>query len=94
MYIYERIKSGEFDNKLSWQVAGVPSDIRKIRRAEYRLEQARLDSLFQDAVDKDLGLSKDHPKYEKIWSMAWDIGHSNGLQAVYDEMLELYELIN
>lgn len=92
MTIYDRINSGEFNTKLKLSVnADLPG--RRIERAAYNLDVARLNAMFRDAVSEDIGLKKDHPKYDKIWEMAWDRGHANGLVEVYNEMIELYELI-
>jgi hypothetical protein len=65
----------------------------------YREDAAAAHSLFKWACLMDIsGLCTDlRPKYlqaTKIaWTMAWDRGHSAGLHEVYQELLELSELL-
>jgi hypothetical protein len=47
---------------------------------------------FKHDLFADLGL-KDHPKAEKLYQIAWDRGHSSGLENVYCEASELAALI-
>jgi len=44
-------------------------------------EEARLHDLFKQDLFKNLGIV-DHPKKDKIFSLAWQLGHSNGLSEV------------
>jgi len=58
---------------------------------EYRAETHRLmDKFRHDALD-DVGLLN-HPKADKIYSKAWEDGHSSGLYSVYQELCDLAEL--
>ena len=63
---------------------------------EYQRESSRLHELFKQDALKDVGLIADryqatwdsdtHPKADKIFNMAWDMGHSSGYYAVYDHI--------
>jgi hypothetical protein len=53
----------------------------KINLDAHRKEDARLHALFKQDLFKDLGIV-DHPKKDKIFSLAWQLGHSNGLSEV------------
>lgn len=55
-------------------------------------QQAALDAEFKRDVCEDLDIAN-HPKRDMLWDMAWQRGHSDGQQAVYDEASELVELL-
>ena len=59
-----------------------------VRRREdiYRLEKQ-----FRNDLAEEHGVTG-HPKEPKLWSMAWEYGHSSGFEEVamyYDELVEL-----
>lgn len=57
----------------------------KIQRREGIVyQQFKIDAL------KDVGLA-DHPKAEKIFSYAWEKGHSSGYHEVYVELRDLVD---
>jgi len=57
----------------------------------FNAETRRLEDQFKhDALD-DVGLLN-HPKADKIYSKAWEDGHSSGLYSVYQELCDLAEL--
>lgn len=62
------------------------------QRKEYRKEESRLDDLFQSDLFDDLGISE-NPKKDKLFSMAYERGHSGGMEEVYAYASELVELI-
>ena len=76
MSFTDRIRAGEFDNKLDYPRSITGGDIAAARRA-YDAESRALYDLFKSELLKDLGLDG-HPKAEKVFSMAWDDGHSSG----------------
>lgn len=47
----------------------------------YWEENARLHELFKQDLFKDLGI-ENHPKRDKIFSLAWQFGHSYGFSEV------------
>ena len=60
--------------------------------ALYREDQRKLDAEFKQAAFKYCGI-EDHPKRERAWSMAWEHGHSSGLNDVLHHLEELSELL-
>lgn len=67
-------------------------DAFKARRKAYNEETARLNELFKQDALKEVGLSE-HPNRDRIYSAAWDRGHSGGLPEVMLELEMLAELI-
>lgn len=49
---------------------------------EWYQETNRLLALFADDLAKEFGL-ENHPRKDKLYSAAWDRGHSAGLEEVY-----------
>lgn len=60
------------------------------RKAYMAAEAAALDR-FKEDLFADLGIS-DHPLREKLFSKAWDDGHSSGYSEVHNCALNLVEL--
>lgn len=75
------VKSTEFDE------AAYKAAVR-----EYSAETARRQELFKQALFDDLGI-EDNPKREKLYSIAWDLGHDAGFSEVYSHAQDLVELI-
>lgn len=50
-------------------------------RLEYRAKQNECDEEFKAALAKELGLAG-HPKYDLLFRMAWEEGHSSGYSEV------------
>lgn len=65
---------------------------QKSHQAEYRVEESRLDTEFKSDLFEDLGIT-DNPRREKLFSLAWEIGHSIGYSEVYRVACDLVELI-
>lgn len=64
-------------------------------RAEYDAEQMRITELFWSDLSEEYGISPEHPKYALLSSMAWEHGHSAGLQEVeywFNELIQLIDL--
>lgn len=49
---------------------------------------------FKAAVFEDCNVALDHPKAEKLWELAMDNVRGEGLQALYNEVSELSELLS
>ena len=64
------------------------NDMESAWRAEYRDLQAK----FKALAFGYCGINE-HPKRERAWSMAWDHGHSSGLNDVLHHLEELSELL-
>ena len=62
------------------------------RRKEYNEEQARLENLFKRALFYYTDV-EDNPKAESAYSIAWEKGHSSGFSEVYNEFLDIVDLI-
>lgn len=60
-------------------------------RKAYMKAEADAHSKFKADLFADLGI-EDHPLREKLFSKAWDDGHSSGYQEVYNCALGLVEL--
>lgn len=63
-------------------------DIREARRAE----QARLQDVFKQDMFEELGITN-NPRREKLFEIAWEMGHSEGYSGVYNAALDLLPLI-
>ncbi len=61
-------------------------------KKDYQAETRRLMDLFAQDLFKDLGI-ENHPMRDKLFSKAWEDGHSNGLSEVYNCALNLVDLI-
>ena len=51
-----------------------------------------VDEAFKRAALADLGLT-DHPKADKLWTLAWEYGHSAGYQEIWNYAQEFAELL-
>lgn len=61
-------------------------------RNVYGAEAARLEELFKQDLFEDFSIS-DNPKREKLYSIAYDKGHSYGYSEIYNVACDLVELI-
>ena len=80
----------EYPNALIQEV--LDEDAYKARRQEYDVESAKLDREFQNDLFEDYGVS-DNPKRFKCFELAWEHGHSSGLEEVYGYFGDLVVLI-
>jgi len=58
----------------------------------YRAEERYLVEMFKQDLFNDLGIA-DNPKRDKLFAIAWDMGHSSGYSEVYNYACELVVLI-
>lgn len=70
----------------------VAMTVFRVARVTYREEQWRLNDLFKKDALCEVGLA-DHPKKDMVFGMAWDRGNSEGFQQVFQELVELAELL-
>jgi hypothetical protein len=61
-------------------------------RDAYGAETARLEAQFKADLFKELGI-ENNPKRDKLFSKAWELGHSSGYSEVYSYADDLVELI-
>ena len=80
----------EYPNALIQEV--LDEDAYKARRKEYSDESAKLYQEFQNDLFEDYGVS-DNPKRFKCFELAWEHGHSSGLEEVYGYFGDLVVLI-
>ena len=85
MSILAAINSGKYDNKVKF------SSVPEQRRA-WRAEESAIEQRFRADLEVEFGM-KGHAKADLLWRMAWDRGHSSGLQEVFQEYRELSELV-
>lgn len=64
----------------------------KEHRKEYYDERNKLHQEFQDDLFEDYGVS-DNPKRFRCFDLAWERGHSFGLEEVYNYFGDFVELI-
>ena len=67
-------------------------EMRREQRRLHQAEEARLDALFRDDLEKEHGLHG-HPKSAKVFDLAWSDSHSEGREAVAHRYEELAELL-
>jgi hypothetical protein len=67
-------------------------DVYKAHRKEYDAESAKLHQEFQNDLFEDYDVS-DNPKRFKCFELAWEHGHSSGLEEVYNYFGDFVELI-
>ena len=64
----------------------------KAHQKQYGEETHKLHEEFVNDLFEEFGVS-DNPKRYKAFHLAWEKGHSNGLEEVYNEFYDLVELI-
>jgi hypothetical protein len=64
----------------------------KAQRKQYDEEKFNLYVQFQNDLFENFNVT-DNPKRSKCFELAWEKGHSNGLEEVYNEFYDLVELI-
>lgn len=64
----------------------------KEARKKYNEEDNRIYLKFQEDAMKDVGLNT-HKNADKIFWYAWEKGHSCGYQEVYNELIDLANII-
>lgn len=102
MTIRERIKAGEFDNKVPFPIRNSKLcnvDKQEQCKHELAMEEYRYgirDSVrrLRNALEKEYHLVG-HPKADLLWEICWSHGHSCGLEEVvgwYEELSGLLKV--
>lgn len=86
--VYKKISSGYYDNKLAYSGK---KDERHIRDA-WGNEESRLNQLFKSDLEKEFDIA-DNPKADKLFEIAWSLGHSSGYSEVWHHYQELVDLV-
>jgi hypothetical protein len=64
----------------------------KAHQKQYGEETHKLHEEFVNDLFEEFGVS-DNPKRHKAFHLAWEKGHTNGLEEVYNQFYDLVELI-
>lgn len=86
--IYEKIRSEYYKNNLPY--SGKSND-KEIREA-WGNEESRLTALFKHDCEKEFKIVG-HQKADKLFQVAWSMGHSSGYSEVWNYYQELVELV-
>jgi TRAP-type C4-dicarboxylate transport system substrate-binding protein len=63
------------------------------QRKKWREQEAKAIEACKQRMVEETCMDRNHPKFERVWSMAWDNGHASGLNEVEMHFRELAELI-
>jgi hypothetical protein len=88
--LHERVNDGEFNSKLPYPLSRSPE--AKEKQKAHREDVARLNGEFKAAALAKTGLAG-HPKADKAYAMAWDLGHASGLHEVLGYLEEIAEVL-
>jgi len=81
MAVRDRIAAGRYENKVSVQ-----------DRAAYRTEEGRIIDSFKADLEKEHGTSA-YQKRDELFGVAWEKGHSSGLEEVANVYEDLIRII-
>lgn len=92
MSVRDNIESGVYNNMLPWAKTGEA-------REAYRAEDRRIREKFRADLENEYGIREalgslriTQAKADRLWSLAWDHGHSGGLNEVvgfYEDFVDL-----
>lgn len=82
--IFERINSGEFNNRVPYTGPNSTS--------AYHVEAQRIDAAFRAALFEYCGVT-DNPKRDKCYSLAYEHGHGSGYNEIAIYFVNFVELI-
>lgn len=82
------LKQAEEGLKAKWK------EIEREGPIRYNETEQYLESLFWRDAFEELGIPLNHPKADKLKSLAWDHGHSSGYSEVFYWLTELSDLID
>ena len=83
MSVRDNIRSGKYTNNLPFEpfrTAGM-TDLQRARRAAYKANDEALLAKFKYDLLAEHGLLE-HPKADRAYALAWDEGHSSGLEEI------------
>lgn len=107
--VIDQVRAGHYTNNVPYSIPKPrPNEdmtLRQVREQDedykartreqrklYHEEEARLTALFAADLADEHGLTG-HPKAVKVFGMAWEDGHSEGLESVAHRYAELAELV-
>jgi hypothetical protein len=99
MSIYAKIENGDYDTKLPYpsyedvKSKKISKEEDREMRRKWKIDRNRLVEVFKHDSLEELGILN-HPKADKLFDIAWEEGHSNGLTEVWLWMETLADLLN
>jgi hypothetical protein len=77
------------------------SELRELAKTLHRSKR-EIDGLietikrevFKDLLAGEYGIKRDHPKFEKVFDLAWSYGHSSGYSEVESHFMDFVELVS
>lgn len=78
-----KLRRGDYETKFRWDKT--PED-------EIQADCGRLSQLFEKDLFEHFEVT-DHPKRDKCYQLAWDLGHSAGMHEIANYFSSLVELI-
>jgi hypothetical protein len=69
----------------------VTAELRRLQQI-YGTHVHSVEQELKTDLEREYDLAT-HPKRDKLWSLAWEKGHSDGYQQVYGEYCELVDLL-
>ena len=108
--VREKIRAGGYANPMAWEFKPIPvtDDMtiagarehkerertrRTAHRKTYNEAEAECMRVFRADLEAEHGMA-DHPKADRLYELAWEHGHSGGLEEVvnfYEEFVDLCE---
>lgn len=84
----DKIKDGDYKTKLPYVLG--KNDLEA--RHAYRADRERLEEAYKEDLFAEHGVTN-HPKADAVFNLAWDYGHSAGLNEVANYFSEIVTLI-
>jgi len=96
--ILRAIKQGRYKIQLAYPPHPLPSDSQEVKdewrrqKIAYQIEDSRLTDLFKRDAFEAVGLT-DHPKANLAYRMAWENGHKEGLEGIFDHLERFAQMV-
>lgn len=91
--VSENLAEGKYTNNLPFGGDRKQPDWQEVRAA-YNAENERVLALFRADLEAEYGTAN-YSKRDKLYALAWEYGHSSGLNEVamyYDELCDIVDL--
>lgn len=93
MQTFQQSRTQQFERCASYEPKKRSIQMKAKDRIDYlRKQAAEIESSKQRMSDKT-GMSRNHPKFERVWAMAWDSGHACGIAEVEMHFEDLADLV-
>lgn len=67
--------------------------LREEERRRWREQEAHEIEESKERMSVECGVPRSHPKFERVWDIAWSLGHSSGIYEVENYFRELADLL-